>query len=156
MNQCDAIVVAATGNQVWVEIPARAKACANCPSPGACQTGFLGLGGLMGSPRRYRLDNELGLRVGDRVSLVVAEGTLLRASLASYLIPVLLAMGGAVAGQSWAGDAAAVAGTLAGLALGFVLLRRNEHAARYGRNPLSLQHRLEKTHLSKEVIKEKS
>lgn len=136
MSQCAALVVAVSGNHVWVEVPARMQACANCPAPGSCQTGLLG----RSSPRRYRLDNELNLHVGDLTDLVVADGTLWHAALAAYLMPVLLAIGGAVIGQWWMGDAAAVVGMCLGLLFGFALLRRHESHACRVRSPLFLQH----------------
>ena len=136
MSQCDALVVAASGSEVWVEVPGRAPACGHCKSADACQDGLLG---LSAGPRRYRLDNLTGARVGDRVQLTVADGTLWRASLASYVLPVLLAIAGAVIGQSFAGDGWAVMGTLAGLGCGLALLRRHEIRARHDGNLLSLQ-----------------
>lgn len=127
MSQCDAVVVAASGSDVWVEVPARAPICGSCKTADACQDGLLG---LSAGPRRYRLENQAGVRVGDHVQLTVADGTLWRASLASYVLPVLLAIAGAVVGQSMAGDAWAVAGTLTGLACAVALLRGNEIRAR--------------------------
>ena len=111
MSQCEATVVAADGREVWVEVPERAPSCGNCKTADACQTGLLGLGT---GPRRYRLENSIGARVGDHVALIVADGTVWRASLASYVVPLLLAIGAAAIGQFVAGDAAAVIGTLAG------------------------------------------
>lgn len=136
MSQCDAVVVAVSGKQVWVEVPKRASACSNCQTPEACQDSLLG---LRTGPRRYLLDNLIGARVGDHVQLIVAEGTVWRASLASYVMPVLLAMVGATIGQLMAGDPAAALGTLVGLGCGFALLRIKELRARYARNPYSLQ-----------------
>lgn len=128
MSQCDAVVVAASGNEVWVEVPARAPICGNCKTADACQDGLLG---LSAGPRRYRLESRTGVRVGDHVQLTVADGTIWRASMASYVLPVLLAIGGAAVGQSMAGDAWAMAGTLAGLACGLAVLRGNEIRARH-------------------------
>lgn len=136
MSRCDAVVVDVSGSEVWVEVPARASACGNCKTADVCQGGLLG---LSAGPRRYRLDNLIGARVGDRVSLTVADGTLWRAALASYLLPVLLAIGGAVIGQSVAGDVWAVMGTLIGIGGGLVLLRRNEFRARHDASLFSLQ-----------------
>jgi sigma-E factor negative regulatory protein RseC len=136
MSQCDAVVVEAAGSEVWVEVPGRAHACGSCKNTDACQGGLLGLGA---GPRRYRVNNLIGARVGDRVQLTVADGTLWRASLASYVLPVLLAIGGAVIGQSMAGDAWAVLGTLAGLGCGFALLRRHEIRSRRKGHMFSLQ-----------------
>lgn len=136
MSQCDALVVEVSGNEVWVEVPGRAPACGSCKSADACQDGLLG---LSAGSRRYRLNNLIGAGVGDRVQLTVADGTLWRASLASYVMPVLLAIAGAVIGQSLAGDAWAVIGTLTGLGCGLALLRRNEIRARRDGSLFSLQ-----------------
>jgi len=136
MSQCDAIVVEVSGNQVWVEVPGRAPACGSCKTVDACQGGLLG---LSAGPRRYRLENLIEARVGDRVSLTVAAGTLWRASLASYVLPVLLAIAGAAIGQFAAGDAWAVIGTLTGLGCGVALLRFNETRAQREANVFSLQ-----------------
>ena len=136
MSQCDAVVVEVSGAEVCVEVPGRAPACGSCKTVDACQGGLLG---LSAGPRRYRLENLIGARVGDRVSLTVAEGTLWRASLVSYVLPVLLAIAGAVIGQFAAGDAWAVIGTLTGLGCGLALLRLSEIRARRGASLFSLQ-----------------
>lgn len=136
MTQCDAIVVAVSAGQVWVEVPQRAPACGSCKSADGCQAGVLG---LTAGSRRYRLDAVCDVQIGDRVSLRVAEGAFLYASFMSYLLPVLLAIGGAAIGQSVAGDISAVAGMLTGLGLGFALLRRNELRARRVQGLFSLQ-----------------
>jgi sigma-E factor negative regulatory protein RseC len=136
MSQCEAKVVEVSGDEVWVEVPGRAHACGSCKSPDECQTGLLG---LSAGPRRYRVDNLVGARIGDRVSLNVEDGTVWRVSLASYVLPLLLAITGAVIGQAVAGDAWAAAGMLAGLGCGWALLRRSELDARRDRSPFSLQ-----------------
>jgi sigma-E factor negative regulatory protein RseC len=127
MSRCDAVVVEACGSEVWVEVPGRAPSCGSCTNTDACQDSLLG---QAAGPRRYRLENSIGARVGDQVQLTVAEGTLWRAALLSYLLPVLLAIGGAAAGQSMAGDGGGVCGTFVGLCVGLVLLRRKEMIAR--------------------------
>lgn len=136
MNQCEAVVVAVSAGEAWVEVPGRAPSCGNCKTADACQTGLLG---LSAAPRRYQVANSIGARVGDRVQLTVAGGTLWRASLMSYVLPLLLAIAGAAGGQSLAGDAGAMMGTLAGLGGGLVLLRRNEMRARREGSLYSLQ-----------------
>lgn len=141
MTQCEACVVAVTSdNKVWVEVPARLAACDHCPNPAGCQPSLLG---QTNQPRRYLMRNTLNLRVGDQVSLAVAEGTIFRAALASYGIPLLLAVSGAIAGQWLAGDGIAALGALVGLAIGFLLLRYREQSfhdgQREGQHPFSLQ-----------------
>lgn len=147
MTQCDAIVVAVAADHIWVEVPQRTSACGSCKSADGCQTGLLG---LTAGPRRYRLDTVCEVQVGDCVSLRVAEGALWQASWASYLLPVLLAIGGAAIGQSFAGDIAAVAGLLAGLGLGFALLRRNELRTRCAKGLFSLQPKIKEVHFIQE------
>lgn len=136
MSQCDAVVVEVTEREVLVEVAGRASACGGCKSADACENSLLGLGT---GPRRYRLDKTFPLRIGDRVSLDVAEGSVLRASVASYVIPLLLAIGGAAAGQSAGGEAWSVAGTLLGLACGVAWLRARELKARKDGQLYSLQ-----------------
>ena len=136
MSRCEARVVAAEGREVWVEVPGRAPICGSCATADACQTGLLG---MEAGPRRYRLENRIGARVGDRVQLTVADGTVWRASLLSYVLPLLLAIGGAAIGQFAAGDAGALLGTLAGLGCGLVLLRRNEIRARSDASLFTMQ-----------------
>lgn len=136
MSQRDAVVVEVSGGEVWVEVPGRAPACGSCPSGDACQEGLLG---ISAGPRRYRVANRIGARVGDHVSLDVADGTLWRASLASYVLPVLLAIGGAVVGQSLGDDTWAAIGMLTGLGCGLALLRLKEIRARHDGRLFSLQ-----------------
>jgi sigma-E factor negative regulatory protein RseC len=148
MSECSGIAIEADANFVLVELPARAQACGNCKSADGCHTGILG---LSSGPRRYRVANDIGARVGDRVSIRVAEGAVLRASLISYLLPALLAIFGAAIGQMMAGDLAALAGTISGLVLGAFWLRRSELRARQDQNRFSLQLEHQQTHLLKEI-----
>ena len=136
MSRVDARVVAAAGSVVWVEVAGRAPTCGNCKTAEACQAEA---SGLAAAPRRYRVENRIGAQVGDRVQLTVAEGTLWRAALWSYGAPLLLAIVGAALGQSVAGDAGAVGGTVAGLACGLAALRLGELRTRGQGNPISLQ-----------------
>ena len=135
MNQCDAVVVEISGDEVCVEVSGREAACGHCKNADACQDG---LSGSLGGSRRYRLENSINARVGDHVQLTVADGTVWRASLASYVFPVALVIGGAGIGQSVAGDVWAIMGALAGLGCGFIILRRNELSERRRGSPFSL------------------
>ncbi|HEY8856125.1 MAG TPA: SoxR reducing system RseC family protein [Rugosibacter sp.] len=142
MMQCEAFVVAVTNdNEVLVEVPARLAACDHCPNPAGCQT--TNLLARTNQPRRYLVSNTLGLGVGDHVSLSVAEGTVFRAAMASYGMPLILIICGAVVGQWLAGDGAAALGVLLGLIIGFILLRYRERSFHKGyrsiAHPFSLQ-----------------
>ena len=137
MNQNQAKVISIDFDHAWVEIPRRVAACGNCQSKENCQTGLLG---IESDVRRYRLLNDINARVGDTVELCTANGTLLRASFVSYLLPTLLALGGAGTGQFFANDAGALFGTLAGLALGVLWLRRTERIGNSKTPLLSIRH----------------
>lgn len=123
MNQNQARVIAVEDGYAWVEIPQRVAACGNCQNSRNCQTGLLDGDGAV---RRYRISNSIDAAVGDTVQLHVADGTLLHASLVSYLLPAILAIAGAALGQFAAADSGAAIGMLLGLALGFSFLRRAE------------------------------
>ena len=135
MSRCDAVVVAVSGGEAWVELPARAASCGNCSKTESCSEGLIGSAGV----RRYRLANSIGARVGDRVQLTIADGGLWQASLASYVLPLLFAIAGAMLGQAMGSDGLAAVGTLLGLAVGLLLLRRSELRVRHDQNLVSLQ-----------------
>jgi len=132
---CDAVVVELADSDAWVELPARAGSCGNCSRHAACAESLVGNAGV----RRYRLANSIGARVGDRVELNVGDGTVWKATVASYVLPLLLALAGAVAGQAGGDDVGALAGTLLGLATGVWMLRRRELRARYENQLISMQ-----------------
>lgn len=132
---CDAVVVELSGGDAWVELPARVGSCGNCSRNAACSGSLVGNAGV----RRYRLANTIGAQVGDRVQLNVGDGTVWTATLASYVLPLLLALAGAVVGQAGAGDAGALAGTLMGLGAGLWMLRRRELRARRENELISLK-----------------
>ncbi len=144
MMQCEACVVAViSDNEVWVEVSARPAACDHCSNPARCPTSLLN---QINQPRRYRMSNTLDLHVGDRVGLAVAEGTVFRAALASYGIPLLLSISGAVVGQWLSGDGAASAGVLVGLTLGFLLLQHREQRFHDGHHLMQYPFSLQKLH----------
>lgn len=65
----------------------------------------------------------LDLTPGTAVVVEVPEASLLHAAVAGYLLPVLLALGGALAGHLAGGDAWAVCGAFAGLVSGILSAR---------------------------------
>lgn len=131
MIQSEGVVVDvdADGRHVWVEIPERAAACGSCSSASGCHSKS-SLLGAEGGVRRYRVENPIDAKLGDRVSLGVADGTVLRASWFSYLLPALLAVAGASLGQHFGDDPGAIAGTVFGLVIGFGYLRRADRRLR--------------------------
>lgn len=121
MIEESATVIAARGGQIWVEAQAQ-SGCSSC-STGSCTTQVVGK--LFGAkPNLLRLDNGLNARIGDRVVIGIPDELLVRASLLSYLAPVLVMLtvtglaGGAGANEATQGLAA-----LLGLVVGFAGIR---------------------------------
>lgn len=140
MTGCSAVVVGLEEQFAIVELPERSGSCGNCETPGGCQTGLLG---LRSGNRRFRIENRLGVRVGDRVSVVVSDGAVWYAALRSYLIPAVLTIAGAAVAPILmpvvSADAAAVTGAVSGLLVGYAWLRGSESSARSNGSLISLQ-----------------
>lgn len=136
MSQCQGVVVELCGADAVIELPERAVGCGNCSKVGGCQTG---LTGFHGKSRRFRVPNA-GARVGDQVGLTVAKGAVWRAARVAYMVPLLLALGGAALGQFLADtDIVAAIGMLVGLGVGLIALRRDELTIRQGQGIFTLQ-----------------
>ncbi len=80
----------------WVKTT-RSSACESCSSRHACQTG--------GSGKEMEVEaiNTVNARVGDRIVLNIATGSLIKATFLLYVFPVLAMIAGAFVGQAIAG-----------------------------------------------------
>lgn len=97
----------------------RKSACGQCAVHGACGTSLLER--FFGRrPVELLALNQVGARVGDRVTVGVKESSLLAAAVAAYLAPLAALMAGAALGQSF-GGARADSASLLGAVLGFTL-----------------------------------
>lgn len=111
--------------------------CARCAQGRGCGGGLLGrlLGDRLHKVRAATRD--LPVSPGDRVLIGLDEDAVLRAAAAVYLVPLLGALGGGVAGAAVvpgsepAAIAAAAAGLLAGLGWARGYSRRHETDARF-------------------------
>lgn len=113
MNETHAVVTGIEGDFALVEVRDYA-ACGQCASRSAC-------GG--GERRPQRIRNTVGARIGDRVWLRAADGSLLKVAMTIYVYPLMAGIGGAAAGMAlWKSDGAALLGLLSGLAAGIALL----------------------------------
>jgi sigma-E factor negative regulatory protein RseC len=117
MTDSEAIVARLEGDQAWLEVLDRPSGCGKCEKSGAC-----GVGGD-GQVRLQRVRNSINAKVGDTVLVSVPDGAVLKAAAWSYLVPLTLALIGALVGTSAGGDAAAIVGTALGLGIGWVVLR---------------------------------
>lgn len=101
--------------------------CGRCHEAGGC-------GGqqltrmFCSTPQTYRVANEIGAGVGDRVTIAIAAGNVRRSANLAYVLPLTATIAGAVFGMFLGDDPGAMLGALAGLLLAFLHLRRRAAA----------------------------
>ncbi len=100
----------------------RGEACHACSAKGACSA----LGG--GKEMTVEVINRIGAITGDRVELALPEGSFLKASAVTYMIPLAGFLLGAILGQllgprwGWDTDATSVILAITGLGLSGILV----------------------------------
>ncbi|MBB5209987.1 SoxR reducing system RseC family protein [Microbulbifer hydrolyticus] len=137
-------VVALEQSEVWVETVQR-SGCHGCAAKPGCGTGLLGEFWAKASQVRVAVPPESlsRLKLHDTVVIGVAENTLASTALVVYLVPLLMLVLGALAGDALPGalfadslqvkqgsELGAVTGAVIGLALGALLVRLYSHANR--------------------------
>lgn len=118
-------VVAIDGERAWLE-PEQTSSCGSCASAAHCSSSAPGIGTVASriQARRFPLDNNARLRVGDRVVIGVEDRALIRASLVAYALPLVFALlAGCLAQSAWASDAMTLASMATGLGFGLVAAR---------------------------------
>ena len=121
MNEAWGTVVALDGEQATIRMDE--TGCGRCRQPGGCG-GSEAARLFCHTPRTFNVPNPDHRRVGERVQIVLADGSLGRGALHAYVQPLLALLGGALAGSAIAGEVGAMGGAIAGLLLGWLLLRR--------------------------------
>ena len=96
--------------------------CGRCHEEGGCGGHNLGKM-LCRSPRSFRVLNPGHSAVGERVTVVIAEGAVQRSAMLAYVVPLLALFVGALSGSALAGEAGAIVGALSGLLGGWLILR---------------------------------
>lgn len=113
-------VISLDGGQALLE-PEVSSGCKGCVSAGLC--GALGGTNTL-TARRFLIDNDHGLQVGERIVVGVAETTLLRASWVAYAIPLLFMLVASVSADlSYGKDAVTALCAVGGLGLGMSVAR---------------------------------
>ena len=108
------------GQQAEVEV--EQGGCGRCHEKGGC--GGQSLTRMFASgPRRYRVDNQFGAVVGERVTIAIADGSVRRAANLAYGVPLLAGIAGALAGTALYGDPGGMLGALAAFALAMFFVR---------------------------------
>lgn len=124
MLETPAIVVKTEAHAALVEADFGGGCGSGMCAKGGCGTAVLAQM-FSRTPRApMRVGNPIEARIGERVIVGVEEGSLLRATLLAYLLPLALFVLGAVLPRSMhAADGAAALGALAGLVVGWVAAR---------------------------------
>ena len=123
VNEGIAHVVALDGNKVWL-VPEQTGSCGGCAASGSC--GAKGIGTIASrlDARRFQMDNEANLVVGERVVIGIRENALIKASITAYAIPVAtLLTSGALAQWKFGSDLITMGAMVSGLVLGLLLSR---------------------------------
>jgi len=136
MIETPAVIVKVEGSLAHVETQ-RGTGCGSCNPGKSCASATLGKI-FSDKPRLFRALNQIGAKAGDSVVVGVADGALLRGSLAVYLMPLALLLAGALAAAWLAPNTAArdgwsMLGAAAGLCAGVVWVKL--FTARIASNP---------------------
>lgn len=97
--------------------------CGRCHEEGGCGGQQLTQMFCAG-PRRYRVANDVGAAVGERVTIAIAPGSIRRSANLAYLLPLTAGIAGGGIGMALGGEGASILGFLAGLAAAFIHIRR--------------------------------
>jgi sigma-E factor negative regulatory protein RseC len=112
------------GDEIWISAD-RQSACGACSAKKGCGQGALS-DWMSGQPVEMSVINPAGLlpSVGQSVVIGLEEGSLMRASLLVYLVPLLMLVAFAVVARTLgAGEGAQVLLGIAGLIAGFIAVR---------------------------------
>lgn len=115
------MVRALEGSEAWVEV--RQGGCGRCHEEGGCGGHHL-TQIFCSSPKNYRVLNADGVSVGDEVTIGVPARTLVASANLAYVLPLAMAIGGALLGMSLSGDGGAMLGGGFGLLLAWGIVRR--------------------------------
>jgi sigma-E factor negative regulatory protein RseC len=126
-------VVATDSGSAWVET-SRQSACDSCSAKSGC--GHSVLAKLGQHAVHMQASCDIDVSVGDQVVVGVPEDVMVKSSLLAYLMPLLSMMTFALVAESlWAADLLTALAGMAGLGIGFLMLRwhfhRNQHDQRY-------------------------
>ncbi|MDD5389200.1 MAG: SoxR reducing system RseC family protein [Gallionellaceae bacterium] len=128
MIETPARVTRLEGDSAWV-VSAAPSSCGACGGKGCGSSLFARV--LHADEPEYRVENPIGAAVGESVVVGLPDGALLGAALSGYLVPLMLLLLGAGAGQHFAGELGAVAGGLLGLVLAALYLKRRSAPVSY-------------------------
>lgn len=125
-NTIRAVVRSLDDGQAVVEV--EQGGCGRCHEKGGCGGQHLTQMFCSGQ-KTYRVANDIGAGIGDRVTIAVAPGSIRRTANLAYGLPLTAAIAGAVAGMQLGGDAGAMLGAVVALVLAFSVVRQRARQA---------------------------
>ena len=93
--------------------------CGRCHEEGGCGGNNIGKM-FCNAPRTFRVLNPGHSAIGDRVTVVIAEGVVRRSAAIAYGLPLLALFAGALIGSALAGEMGAMIGAISGLSCAWV------------------------------------
>lgn len=120
MIDASGTITANDGNYVVVRMDE--TGCGRCQEEGGCGGNNIGQM-LCSSPRTFRVFNPGQAEIGDRITVVIADGSIRRSALLAYVVPLLALFAGAFGGSSLAGEIGAIVGAISGLFCAWITLR---------------------------------
>ena len=130
-------IVAVSDEKVWIEI-IRTSACDTCKAQKGCGHGLMNKSSLGQSFQLDVMKNGLSANVGDIAIIGIPEDSLIKASLISYLMPILLLLILAAIGKLLFGELASIIMGMLGLVVGFILVRKIGESETVTQNPILL------------------
>jgi sigma-E factor negative regulatory protein RseC len=116
-------VVKIEGKTAWL-VPEQGSSCGSCASADACGSKGIGTTASRLDNRRFRIDNNANLAVGERIVFGIRDNVLLKASIAAYAIPLAtLVLAGSLAEWKFGSDLITMAALFAGLVVGLGISR---------------------------------
>ncbi|MDD4912148.1 MAG: SoxR reducing system RseC family protein [Sideroxydans sp.] len=127
MLEMRGVILSVSGNNAEIS-PLNGGGCGQCSSKNGCGSEKLSKVFCGSEPRKFVVSNMLGAKVGDEVVVALEDGGLLRSVLLMYMLPLFTMMAGGFIGSSVAGnlvtrDIWSAAAAMAGLLIGFFLVK---------------------------------
>lgn len=116
-------VVKIEGKTAWL-VPEQGSSCGSCASADACGSKGVGTTASRLESRRFRIDNDANLAVGERIVFGIRDNVLLKASIAAYAIPLAtLMLAGSLAHWQFGSELVTMAAMVSGLVIGLGISR---------------------------------
>ncbi len=131
MIENPARVMRVSADTAWVRSESPSS-CGACAGKGCGNSLYARL--LHPREPEYPVLNPIGAEVGEAVVIGIEDGSVYRAVLFGYLVPLLLLLAGAFLGSIW-GELQSVVGSLVGLVVAAIWLKRRRSEA----NPVILR-----------------